>query len=102
LQAKEALRSYFSGLLQERMGQLDTKTDIIAHILAAKQDPEARQEIKDLDDEAIFENMLAMWFGFIATTSITLTWILKCLADNPDVYRRIQVPYVYRFGYDGP
>jgi cytochrome P450 len=60
-------------------------------LLAAQEDPQAQEEVKDLDDDMIVDNILVYWFAAYDTTSTTLTWILKLLIDNPEVFRRVQV-----------
>lgn len=90
-QAKTALRKYFKGLLEGRKTMKNTQSDILGVLSAAQEDPQARAEVKDLDDETISDNLVMVWFGAYDTTSTTLTWVLKFINDNPDVFRKLQV-----------
>lgn len=91
VQAKAVLTKYLEYLIQQRQGQENTQADMLGILLAAKDDPQARQEVKDLDDEMIVDNLQHYWFAAYETTSTSLTWIMKILVDYPDIFRRVQV-----------
>lgn len=91
MQAKECINSFIKGLIEERRDRENIWTDMLGTLLAAKDDPEAPKDVKDLDEDAVLDNLVGMWFGFYETTSATLVWILKFLAEYPEVCRRVQV-----------
>ncbi|CAM6099681.1 unnamed protein product [Calypogeia fissa] len=90
LKAKEVLMSYLKELLEARRRGENHQNDSLGALLAAKNDPEARPEVKDLDDNSLLENLVGMWIGASETTAVTLTWTLKFLEDHPNICLRVQ------------
>jgi cytochrome P450 len=94
-QAKAALKAYFKTLLEKKKGEVNHQSDILGVLLAAKEDPASREEVKDLDDDTIADNLVLMWFGSFDTTSTTLTWLLKLLNEYPECAKKVQVRTAY-------
>ncbi|CAM6100995.1 unnamed protein product [Calypogeia fissa] len=90
IQAKKSLNLYIKHLVEKRRDQEHAKTDMLGVLLAAKDDPNAQEDVKALDEESVLDNLVGMWFGFYETTSTTLTWVLKFLAEYPEVFQRVQ------------
>lgn len=72
-------------------GQKTTEGVFFGALLATRDDPEGREELKHLDDVTLAENMFLINAAAYDTTSTTLVWILKYLIDYPEVFRRCQV-----------
>lgn len=85
------MTEYFKYLVEERKGQENTEADMLGVLLAAQEDPQAREEIKDLDQDTIADNLILYWCAAYDTTSTSLSWILKFLVDYPEAFRRVQV-----------
>ncbi|CAM6129500.1 unnamed protein product [Calypogeia fissa] len=88
MKARTALMAYFRTLIDERRGS--TEGVYFAALLAGRDDPDCREQLKDFDDNALAENIFLLNFTAHDTNSTTLLWILKFLVDYPDVFRRLQ------------
>ncbi|CAM6105438.1 unnamed protein product [Calypogeia fissa] len=88
MKARTALMAYFRKLIDERRGS--TESVYFAALLAGRDDPDCREQLKDFDDNVLAENIFLLNFTAHDTNSMTLLWILKFLVDYPDVFRRLQ------------
>lgn len=74
-----------------RKGQENTGVDMLGALLEAREDPQAPKEVKNLDNDTLADQVSSIWFTAFDAPAVTLNWILKFLAENTSIFRRIQV-----------
>lgn len=87
---------------------------IVANIIASKRSQQQLEEDKGLlaslidpkeglTDDQIADNIIGLIFAARDTTASVLTWIVKHLAENPQVLQAVKVSYmniyIYNFEY---
>jgi cytochrome P450 len=85
------LTGYLKNLYLERKGQPNAQTDMLGVLLAAKEDPNSHEVVRNLTDDHIADNLVVMWFGSYDTTSKSLIWTIKYLNDCPEVAKKVKV-----------
>jgi cytochrome P450 len=87
---------------RKRLGQ------IVADIISSKRTQQQLEEDKGLlaslidpkealTDDQIADNIIGLIFAARDTTASVLTWIVKCLAENPEILQAVKVNYVQLF-----
>ncbi|CAM6109449.1 unnamed protein product [Calypogeia fissa] len=90
LKAREPVREYMKSILEQRKHQLDNHCGMLTSLLDDREKARDSDEMKDYHDYNMIDDMVGTWFGAFKTSATTMTWTLKFLVDNPDIFRRMQ------------
>jgi cytochrome P450 len=77
--------------VEKRKDQPNLQADVLGVLLAAQGDPQAPEDVKNMDINFIVAQIILVWFAAYDTTATTLTWTLKFLLDYPETFQRVQV-----------
>ncbi|CAB9512410.1 Leukotriene-B(4) omega-hydroxylase 2 [Seminavis robusta] len=82
---RQLIRSFLTDLIEEKKGSLkEDDNDLLSHLVRAHQGaPEG-----EADPDAMMDTLMTLLFAGYDTTSVTLTFALYLLAENPEVQER--------------
>lgn len=97
----QLVRSFLYNLIQERkipqtkvgfIGKDVQNQDVLCNLLQANADAKKAGDAKNRDgadlDESLDDTLMALLFAGYDTTSITLTYALYCVAQNPEIEKK--------------
>ena len=86
MKARKELSQILARILSERRENSSSHNDLLGSFMGDKE---------ELTDEQIADNIIGVIFAARDTTASVMTWILKYLAENPNVLEAVTVSYLY-------
>ena len=86
MKARKELSQILARILSERRDERSSHNDLLGSFMGDKE---------ELTDEQIADNIIGVIFAARDTTASVMTWILKYLAENPNVLEAVTVSYLY-------
>lgn len=82
MKARKELSQILARILSERRQNSSSQNDLLGSFMGDKE---------ELTDEQIADNVIGVIFAARDTTASVMTWILKYLAENPNVLEAVTV-----------